>query len=73
MTKKDLMGIKSFSELRKYLISLGYEEISGGGSHRVFKAKNRPTLSIPCHNGSKGDVAPGTRRNVVKLLLGEGV
>jgi predicted RNA binding protein YcfA (HicA-like mRNA interferase family) len=69
MSKNDLMKIKKFKDFERELIKIGYIECSAhGGSHRIFKAPNKPTLSIPCHNNSS-EIAPGTRRNIIKLIL----
>lgn len=70
MTKQELMKVKKYSDFVKLIRTLGYIETStNGSSHRIFQAKNRPTLSIPNHNGGKGEIAVGTRRDIVKLLL----
>jgi len=69
MTKQDLMKIKKFKDFERALIQLGYtEQPTHGGSHRIYKNKSGKTLSIPCHNSSV-EIAPGTRRNIIKLIL----
>lgn len=69
MCKDDLMKIKRFKDFERALKQLGYtEQSSHGGSHRIYKAQNRPTLSIPCHNNN-AEIATGTKRNIVKLIF----
>jgi len=71
MTKNEMMKITKYSDFVRVLFQFGYRETSCKGSHRIFKADNRPTLSIPNHNGGKGEIAVGTRREIIKLILGE--
>jgi predicted RNA binding protein YcfA (HicA-like mRNA interferase family) len=69
MTKQDLMKVKKFKDFERILKQMGYtEQSNGGGSHRIYKCNNRPTLSIPCHHGND-EIAKGTLRNIVKLVL----
>ena len=59
---------KDTRELIKIAVDLGYQERkTGGGSHRILTAQGMPTLSIP----NSHDLAPGTRRNLAKLILGD--
>jgi predicted RNA binding protein YcfA (HicA-like mRNA interferase family) len=54
-------------DLEKEIHNQGYNERkSGGGSHRIFTAPGKPTLSIP----NTREIAPGTARNIFKLLFG---
>jgi len=67
-TKNRLMSIKKTDKFLSEIIALGYKESSmNGSSHRIFKHAELPTLSI--HH--KREIAPGTRRNLVKLILGK--
>lgn len=69
MCKDDLMKIKKFKDFERALKQMGYSECSNhAGSHRIYKAQNRPTLSIPCHNNG-AEIAVGTKRNIVKLIF----
>ena len=64
---KNPMLARDTKEIIKIAESIGYEEKpSNGGSHRIFKCSGRPTISIPNHH----DLAPGTRRQISKLILG---
>ena len=73
MSKQDLLKINKYSDFTKAIISMGYIEVSShGGSHRIFKAIGKPCLSIPCHNANC-DIAIGTRRNIIKLLVVAGI
>jgi predicted RNA binding protein YcfA (HicA-like mRNA interferase family) len=73
MSKNDLLKINKYSDFTKAVISMGYVETkSHGGSHRIFKADGKPPLSIPCHNPNC-DIAIGTRRNIIKLLVVAGI
>lgn len=73
MSKQDLLKINKYSDFVKVLTSMGYTEVSShGGSHRIYKADGKPCLSIPCHNANC-DIAIGTRRNIVKLLVVAGI
>jgi len=68
LNKQDFKGIERTSDLIKIVLSVGYTESRGNGSsHRIFKASNKPVLSIP----NSKIISDGTRRNIVKLLLGE--
>jgi predicted RNA binding protein YcfA (HicA-like mRNA interferase family) len=70
MAKKivDPMQATSTKELIDYCLSIGYtEKKKNGSSHRIFSHANKPVLSIPDHK----DLAPGTRRNIAKLIQGE--
>jgi len=73
MSKQQLLKIKKYSDFVKILAGMGYEEVSNhGGSHRIFKADGKPCLSIPCHKPTC-DIAIGTRRNIVLLLVNAGI
>ena len=68
LTKKSLMQLNG-KKLLKVIYKLGYTETTRkSGSHRIFKADNRPTLSIPRH-GANNQISTGTKRNIIKLLL----
>jgi predicted RNA binding protein YcfA (HicA-like mRNA interferase family) len=68
MSKQEWMEIKKTSEFIKEIGKIGYTESKkNGSSHRIFKANNRPMLSIP----NNREMAPGTKRNLVKLIIGE--
>ncbi len=68
MTKNTLEQIKTVNQLDKLLRGEGYTSRSTGGSHIIYSAKGKPSVSVPQH---KGDIAPGTIRNIKKVLLGE--
>jgi predicted RNA binding protein YcfA (HicA-like mRNA interferase family) len=69
MSKNDLLRIEKTKDFINFVQSLGYSEApKNGSSHRIFKCNGRPCLSIP----NTRDIAPGTRRNLVKLVLGNG-
>jgi predicted RNA binding protein YcfA (HicA-like mRNA interferase family) len=54
-------------EAVKQIESQGYHECkTGGGSHKIYRADGKPTLSIP----NEREIAPGTWRNILKLLGG---
>ena len=64
MTPKECKTTKELIDTVKFL---GYtEKPKRGGSHRIFECRNKPTLSIPDHK----ELSPGTKRNIVKLILG---
>lgn len=69
MTKNDLMKIKKYKDFKKVLCNMGYNECCNGGSHKVFRCEGKPSLSIPAHS-ERDEIAPGTRRNIIKLILG---
>jgi predicted RNA binding protein YcfA (HicA-like mRNA interferase family) len=65
--KARLMNEKKTSKFCDILGELGYFETRRESSHMIFKASGRPTLSIP----DTREIAPGTRRNLVQLALGD--
>ena len=69
MNKNDLLTIKKTKDFIKAIEkNFGYSETQkNGSSHRIYKSKNHPALSIP----NNSELAPGTRRELVKLVLGE--
>jgi len=59
---------KTTKELIDSVEYLGYhEKPKNGSSHRIFVMPGKPVLSIPDHK----ELAPGTKRNLVKLILGK--
>lgn len=64
--KDKLMNEKKTSKFCDLLGELGYCEIRRESSHMIFKADGRPILSVP----DTREIAPGTRRNIVQLALG---
>jgi len=65
--KNPLLTIKKTDRFISEIKKLGYiESPKNGGSHRIFRCEGKPTLSIPDNR----EIAPGTRRNLVKLVLG---
>ncbi len=68
MSKSDLKKIDTVKEYTRFLESNGYTARSNGGSHIVFSAKGKQSISLPAH---KGKIAPGTKRNMDKLVLGD--
>ena len=65
---KNLSEIKKTSDFLKEIENLGYQEKTRKpGSHRIYTAPNRPTLSIP----DSRELSPGVRRNLIKLIEGE--
>jgi hypothetical protein len=62
-----LMGINKPKEFIDTITKdFGYcEAPKNGSSHRVFKSKGKPPLSIPNEK-----LSPGVRRDLVKLILG---
>lgn len=68
MTKNQLENITTTRELIKTVESIGYiEKKKNGSSHRIFCKPGMPVLSIPDHK----QLSPGTKRNIVKLILGD--
>jgi len=62
-----LMGITRTDKFIKVIREMGYTEApKNGSSHRIFKCNGKPCLSIP----NNRELAPGTRRNLVKLICG---
>ena len=69
MTKKELMKITKTKNFIKAIQRMGYtEKPKNGSSHRIFIKKNKPILSIP--DGNKKTISTGSKRNIVKLILG---
>lgn len=67
MTKKELMAITRTKDFINVLIRDGYCECQkNGSSHRIFKKAGSPVLSVP-----SGELTTGTKRMLVKLILGE--
>ena len=66
--KNELMQLKKQKDFRKYIKSIGYKEIKNNNGHSIFKCNNKPILSIPNHGK---EIATGTLRNLVKLILNE--
>ena len=68
MAKNSLMDVKKTSEFLKLIKGYGYQESPGNGSsHLIYRAPNKPTLSIP----NTRELSPGTKRNLLKLVLGD--
>jgi predicted RNA binding protein YcfA (HicA-like mRNA interferase family) len=65
--KNPFMKVNKTKDFVKLLENDGYVESSGKGSHRVFRKNGGPTLSIP----NERELAPGTKRNLLKLYLGD--
>lgn len=66
MTQSDyasLKGVKT-SKYCKAIKSLGYTFNRSSGSHMIYTAANKPTLSIPNH----ATISFGVWRNLGKLL-----
>jgi predicted RNA binding protein YcfA (HicA-like mRNA interferase family) len=56
----------------KFLRGQGYTARQNGTSHIVYSCADKPSLSIPCHNMRQNQsIPPGTKRNIVKLILGD--
>ena len=69
ISKQNLGKISKTKDFIKIIQEVGYlEQNKKGGSHRIFKCYNRSTLSIP--DGGKKILSPGTKRNLMKLILG---
>jgi predicted RNA binding protein YcfA (HicA-like mRNA interferase family) len=67
ITAAEFKRMSKTKEMIKFVQSIGYTEKSkNGSSHRIFECKGKPVLSIPDHR----ELAPGTRRNIAKLILG---
>ena len=66
MTQSDYARLKGCKTTRycKEIKSLGYSFNRASGSHMIFTAPNKPTLSIPNHD----TISPGVWRNLGKLL-----
>jgi len=65
-TKKQLMTIKKTKDFERELNNLGYgKPRQKNGSHMVYSAPGKPSLSMPNQRG----IARGTLRNLVNLLL----
>jgi predicted RNA binding protein YcfA (HicA-like mRNA interferase family) len=68
MNKESLMSIKKVKDFTNAVESMGWMESSNhGGSHRIYRAQGKPTLSIP--NGK--ELSTGVKRDLAKLILGE--
>jgi predicted RNA binding protein YcfA (HicA-like mRNA interferase family) len=67
MTKNDLMKIQKTKDFINVIQAMGYSESKGNGSHRIFRAHNRPTLTIP--DGGRKEISIGVKRSIVKLIL----
>jgi hypothetical protein len=68
MSKNDLLKIERTKDFIDAVTALGYTESpKNGSSHRIFKCNGKPCLSIP----NSREIAPGTRRNLVKLVMGQ--
>jgi predicted RNA binding protein YcfA (HicA-like mRNA interferase family) len=66
MTKNDFMKITKTKDFINVLSNMGYSECAkNGSSHRIFKKPGSPVLSVP-----SGDLTTGTKRMLVKLILG---
>jgi predicted RNA binding protein YcfA (HicA-like mRNA interferase family) len=69
MTKNDLMRCEKSRDFVKGIESLGYEpKKNNGSSHYIYQCEGRPTISIVNHGN--GDLAIGTRRNILNLIFG---
>lgn len=69
MNKSELMKITKTKDFIKTIQRMGYtEKPKNGSSHRIFFKKNKPILSIP--DGNKKTISTGSKRNIVKLILG---
>ena len=69
INKQTLNKIYRTKDFIKIIQKIGYlEQCKKGGSHRIFKCPNMTTLSIP--DGGKKVLSPGTKRNLMKLILG---
>ena len=69
ISRQSFNKISKTKDFIKMIQKMGYQEqYKNGGSHRIFKCQNRSTLSIP--DGGKKVLSPGTKRNLVKLILG---
>ena len=68
-TKTELMKLRTKRDFIKYIQTLGYKQIKNNNTHMIFKCENKKVLSIPNHAGK--EIATGTLRNLVKLILNE--
>lgn len=59
--------IKTAREFELYLQGCGYQRRQNGTSHAVYSKAGVPSISLPIH----GELSAGTRRNLLKVLLGE--
>jgi predicted RNA binding protein YcfA (HicA-like mRNA interferase family) len=67
MNKTEFKELKKYRNLERLVINEGYTESKkNGSSHRIYKAQNKPTLSIP-----NGELSDGVLRNILKLVLGQ--
>ena len=69
LNRKQLDNVKSINELDKILVKDGYKSRCNGSSHKVYSADNKPSVCVPIKKG--GNIAPGTKRDILKILLGE--
>lgn len=66
--KNSLMQIDRVSDFCKVIVKdYGYTYDRKKGSHMIYVSSNLPTLSIP----DSGILSDGTKRNLVKLILGD--
>lgn len=63
--KDQFEDIKTQREMIKFLESQGYT-IPKNGNHLVCKCPGKPSVSLPNHK----ELAPGTKRNILKLIFG---
>ena len=67
-TKKELMQLKRKKDFLKYIQSIGYQQVKNSNAHMIYKCENKSVLSIPNHSK---EIATGTLRNLIKLILKE--
>jgi hypothetical protein len=61
----------TINDFDKYLRGQGYTARQNGTSHVVYSCRGKQSISIPCHNMRQNQaIPPGTKRNIVKLILG---
>ena len=67
-TKNELMQLRRKKDFIKYIQSIGYQQVKNSNAHMIYKCNGKSILSIPNHSK---EIATGTLRNLIKLILNE--
>ena len=68
MAKNELMTLNKKKDFIRYIQSLGYQQVKNSNTHAIYKCTGKNVLSIPAHGK---EIAPGTLRNLIKLIQNE--